>query len=138
MHWQKPAPLFSRRNCLGVDERIDARGNIVRPLEDEALEDVGDRLAARMAIEPIGAVAVCLLFSYLDSSHELRLADYLAARRIGKLEIKKRGVDVVPDVLRKQLRLRGDGAATVILTRLAGRHSALIVRRRAAQGTMDA
>lgn len=67
-----------------------------------------------------------------------RLADYLAARRIGKLEIKKRGIDVVPDVLRKQLRLRGDGAATVILTRLAGRHSALIVRRRAAQGTMDA
>ncbi|MGM0385582.1 MAG: THUMP-like domain-containing protein [Actinomycetota bacterium] len=68
-----------------------------------------------------------------------RLAGYLAARGVGSLEIKKRGVDIVPDVLRKQLGLRGDGEATVVLTRLEGRHSALIVRRiGASHGTMDA
>jgi hypothetical protein len=68
-----------------------------------------------------------------------RLAGYLASRGIGRLEIKKRGVDVVPDVLRKQLSLRGDGEATVVLTRLEGRHSVLIVRRTdAGRGTMDA
>lgn len=68
-----------------------------------------------------------------------RLAGYLQARGVGSLEIKKRGVDVVPDDLRKQLRLRGDAEATVILTRLEGRHSALIVRRlRPDQGTIDA
>lgn len=67
-----------------------------------------------------------------------RLAAHLAARGVGRLEIKKRGVDVVPDRLRTQLRLRGDGEATVILTRLEGRHSAVIVRRTAGgQGTID-
>jgi len=45
---------------------------------------------------------------------------------VGTVEIKKRGVDVDPARLRKQLKLSGDGAATVILTRIAGRHSALI------------
>lgn len=58
-----------------------------------------------------------------------RLSGYLAARGVGTLEIKKRGVDVVPDRLRHQLHLRGDNAAIVVLTRLQGRHSALIVRR---------
>lgn len=68
-----------------------------------------------------------------------RLAGYLRSRGVGRLEIKKRGVDIVPDVLRKQLGLKGDGEATVVLTRLEGRHSALIVRRTDAErGTMDA
>lgn len=58
-----------------------------------------------------------------------RLASWLSARGVGRLEIKKRGVDVVPDRLRGQLRLRGDGEATVVLTRLQGRHSAIMVRR---------
>jgi len=67
-----------------------------------------------------------------------RLSSYLAARGIGRLEIKKRGVDVVPDRLRAQLGLRGDSGATVVLTRLEGRHSAVIVRRmRPGAGTMD-
>lgn len=55
-----------------------------------------------------------------------KLAAALRARGVGTVEIKKRGVDVDPARLRKQLKLSGDGAATVILTRIAGRHSALI------------
>lgn len=58
-----------------------------------------------------------------------RLSAWLAARNVGRLEIRKRGVDVVPDALRKKLRLAGDGSASVVLTRLQGRHSAVIVRR---------
>ena len=54
------------------------------------------------------------------------LAAALRARGVGTLEIKKRGVDVTPERLRKQLKLAGDNSATVILTRVAGRHSALI------------
>lgn len=57
-----------------------------------------------------------------------RLAAALHARGVGSVEIKKRGVDVTPEQLRKQLRLRGDGSATVILTRVAGRRTALIAR----------
>ena len=33
LHWLKPQPLVSRRNCLAVAERIDAQGEVVVPLE---------------------------------------------------------------------------------------------------------
>lgn len=53
----------------------------------------------------------------------------LAARAIGNLEIKKRGVDVDPAVFRKSLALRGPNSATLVLTRVAGRHTALLCER---------
>lgn len=57
------------------------------------------------------------------------IADYLQARRVGRVEIKKRGVDAAPEALRKKLRLRGDAAATVILTRIGRKEVAIIARR---------
>ncbi|QIK75448.1 class I SAM-dependent methyltransferase [Nocardioides piscis] len=51
----------------------------------------------------------------------------LRERSIGSLTIKKRGVDVVPEVLRKRLDLRGDNTATLVLTRVAGAGTALLV-----------
>lgn len=45
---------------------------------------------------------------------------------IGILEIKKRGSDVVPEVLRKELQLKGKRAATLIVTRVGDSHRALI------------
>ena len=45
---------------------------------------------------------------------------------IGVLEIKKRGSDVVPEVLRKELQLKGERAATLIITRVGDSHRALL------------
>jgi len=53
----------------------------------------------------------------------------LAARGIGTLEIKKRGVDVDPATFRTRLGLKGDGAATLVLTRVAGARVALLAER---------
>ncbi|MER3390322.1 MAG: class I SAM-dependent methyltransferase [Microcella sp.] len=53
----------------------------------------------------------------------------LAARDIGVLEIKKRGVDVDPAALRPKLQLRGERAAVLILTRVAGDRVALLAER---------
>jgi hypothetical protein len=58
---------------------------------------------------------------------KLRLA--LLERRIGTLEIKKRGVDVDPATLRTRLKLKGPEVATLILTRVAGHRVALLVER---------
>ena len=60
---------------------------------------------------------------------ERQLRQALTARRIGTLEIKKRGVDVDPAALRTRLKLRGDSSATIVLTREEGRHVALLVER---------
>lgn len=51
----------------------------------------------------------------------------LRERGIGRLTIKKRGVDVVPEALRKRLALQGDAEATIVLTRVAGEGTALLV-----------
>lgn len=48
---------------------------------------------------------------------------------IGQLEIKKRGVDLVPDTLRKALLTRGDASATFIVLPLAGSVKVAVVGR---------
>ncbi|MDQ0576313.1 class I SAM-dependent methyltransferase [Agromyces albus] len=60
---------------------------------------------------------------------ERQLRQALQARRVGTLEIKKRGTDVDPAALRTRLKLRGDESATIVLTRELGRHVALLVER---------
>lgn len=57
-----------------------------------------------------------------------------ALRQLGatSVEIKKRGVDIEPSVLRRQLTLANSGPKreiTVILTRLEGRHCAILAER---------
>ncbi len=58
-----------------------------------------------------------------------RLAKALRERGIGTLEIKKRGVDVDPAALRRRLKLRGDEAATLLLTRVGARRLAVLADR---------
>jgi SAM-dependent methyltransferase len=55
-----------------------------------------------------------------------RLRVALRERRIGRLTIRKRGSALDPDRLRRDLRLRGDGEATLVLTRVAGTPTALL------------
>jgi hypothetical protein len=57
------------------------------------------------------------------------LAKYLAERSVGRLEIKKRGVAVEPETLRRQLKLRGDNSATIVLTRIGRREVAIVAER---------
>ena len=59
---------------------------------------------------------------------EKALRAALRARGVGRLTIKKRGVDVVPEQLRKRLDLTGDEEATLMMTRVAGKGTALLVR----------
>lgn len=64
----------------------------------------------------------------LDYS-EKDIARALSARGIGTLEIKKRGMDIDPDVLRKRLKLKGPHAATLIATRVLGKRVGIIAQR---------
>ncbi len=60
-----------------------------------------------------------------------RLRTWLRDRGVGRLTIKKRGTAVEPEQLRRQLRLdtnAGSAEATIVLTRVAGRQSVLVVR----------
>lgn len=58
---------------------------------------------------------------------EKQLRAALRDRGVGRLTIKKRGVTVVPEELRKRLALTGDAEATIVLTRAAGKGVCLLV-----------
>jgi len=69
----KPAPLVPRHLRLGVDCRVDAAGTIVKDLDDAEVE----RVVALVKESGAEAVAICLLFSFLEPGHEQRLRDRL-------------------------------------------------------------
>ena len=53
----------------------------------------------------------------------------LAGAGVGRLTIKKRGVDVDPAALRTALKLRGDGSATLFVTRIGSKRTAILADR---------
>jgi hypothetical protein len=57
-----------------------------------------------------------------------KLKAYLREKNIGVLEIKKRGADITPEQLRRELDPKGTESATLIVTRVDGAHRVLIVR----------
>jgi hypothetical protein len=59
------------------------------------------------------------------------VAQHLAARGVGRVEVKKRGVTIDPEKFRRELKLRGDREATVVLTRIGKRQVAIIAERTA-------
>lgn len=59
---------------------------------------------------------------------EKQLRAALVERNVGPLTIKKRGVEIVPEQLRKRLALTGDEEATIVLTRIGGVGRVLHVR----------
>jgi N-methylhydantoinase A len=74
MSWTKPPPLVERRWRVEVDERINARGEIEKPLDEASVERAAEFLVA----EGVEAIAVCLLHSYLNPAHEQRVKEIVA------------------------------------------------------------
>jgi hypothetical protein len=59
---------------------------------------------------------------------ERALRAALRERGVGRLTIKKRGVSVVPEELRRALSLQGPNEATIVMTRVAGEGTCLLVK----------
>ena len=70
-----PATLIPRRRRFEITERVGADGAIVTPLAEDEI----DALVAALAAAQVDAVAVSLLFSFLNPQHERRLAARLRA-----------------------------------------------------------
>ena len=78
LHWRKPQPLVRRRWCVGARERVSARGTVTLALSKEATDEVIAAIRQIAREEAIEAVAVCLLFSYLNPAHELEIGRCLS------------------------------------------------------------
>ena len=67
--YRKLRPLAERNLTIGIPERIDSQGEIIKPLDEDAV-----RKALRgFAEEKVEAIAICFLFSFLNDEHERRV-----------------------------------------------------------------
>ena len=57
-----------------------------------------------------------------------QLKAYVKKNGIGVLEIKKRGSDISPEELRRELSPKGEGAATLVVTRVGDAHRVLVTQ----------
>jgi THUMP domain-like len=97
--------------------------------------------------EPVGLTLIAPDIAYLSSDTRIhspwmkgyeviddlvfdrkKLKAYVRENNIGILEIKKRGSDISPEELRKQLAPKGEGAATLIVTRVGDAHRVLVAQ----------
>lgn len=70
---QKPDPIVPKSLIEGVSERVDCFGNIVVRLnEDEARAAIG-----RLLDQGVEAIAVCFLWSFIETAHEARLKEMI-------------------------------------------------------------
>ena len=67
--YDKPSPLVPASLTAEVKERVDFRGNVLRPLDESALRGTVRAIAA----QGVQSIAVCLLFSFLHPEHERRV-----------------------------------------------------------------
>lgn len=70
-HYSQKHPLIPRARIAEIAERVDAVGNIVRPLDLPEVEEA----AARFVHEGVQAFAICFLHSYRFPEHEQRAAE---------------------------------------------------------------
>jgi len=72
--FDKPEPLVPQSRTGEVTERVDFRGQVLRPPDEPALRATVRALHA----ERVESIAVCLLFSFLHPAHEQRVREIIA------------------------------------------------------------
>ena len=78
LHPTVPPPLIPRERCYEVPERLDHHGQVLLPLDFQALDKVLDRIIQ----DRVEAIAVCLLFSYVNDKHESQIKQRILERGI--------------------------------------------------------
>ncbi len=69
-----PTFLAPRRRRIGIRERLDARGQVLVPLDEDAVRAAVPALRA----QAVQAIAVCYLFSFVNPAHERRTREIVA------------------------------------------------------------
>ena len=74
LQFRKTMPLMPRRDTFAVTERLRPDGSVRVPLDREEII----RLATVLRDRSYDSVAVCLLYSYINPSHELTIREILS------------------------------------------------------------
>ncbi len=124
--YDKPPPLVPQSLTGEVTERVDFRGDVLVPLDEDALRQT----LRALKTQNIEALAVCLLFSFLHPQHEARVRD------IAREEMPDCNVSLSSEIL-PQIREYHRLSTTVInayLQPILARYIAKLDRRLAGAG----
>ncbi|WP_300458794.1 hydantoinase/oxoprolinase family protein [Desulfobacula sp.] len=95
----KPQPLISRENIVGIKERVDYRGELLRPLQEEDLREKLHQLVDK----GVQGIVVTLLWAHKNPFHELR------TREIIEEEYPESSIGYLPVVLSHEVQpLKGE------------------------------
>jgi N-methylhydantoinase A len=86
---RRPDALVPPHRCVGIPERLGPHGEVIAGLDENAAREALERLRG------VDGVAITLLHSYADASHEQRVAD-LAREVLGDVSISVSS-DVLPE-----------------------------------------
>ncbi|RWE76069.1 hydantoinase/oxoprolinase family protein [Mesorhizobium sp.] len=76
LNLQLPPPLIPREHRFTVKGRIGAEGQELQPLDESALEEIADRIAA----DNFGSVAIGFIHAYANPDHERRAREILSRK----------------------------------------------------------
>lgn len=68
-----PEPLVPRNLRMGIEERLDKKGNVLIPIKKKNIKSVVDQLAKK----GVESIAVSFLHSFTNPEHERILGDYI-------------------------------------------------------------
>lgn len=72
--YEPPAQLVPPRRVRGIPERVDADGSVRQPIDEDATREA----IRELRDQGVDAIAVGLLFSFLNPTHERRVAELIA------------------------------------------------------------
>lgn len=93
LHPQISPPVVPRERCYEVQERLDHRGEILEPLDIDDLERVLDAIAA----DQVDAIAICLLYSFINPEHEERIRERILERGLCEEWQIALSTDILPE-----------------------------------------
>jgi N-methylhydantoinase A/oxoprolinase/acetone carboxylase beta subunit len=70
---RKPTPIVPRERIVGIKERMDHEGSVVRPLDEADVR----RKVHRLADQGVRGMVVCLLWAHVNPEHEIRVREII-------------------------------------------------------------
>ncbi|MER7458141.1 methyltransferase domain-containing protein [Micromonospora sp. NPDC126480] len=124
------APVGPVRRYVYDPDPAVVRAHFVAELAGELEANLADPTIAYLYADTRSPTpfARCLEITDVLPFSLKRLRALLRERRVGRVEILKRGSALEPEKLRRDLKLTGDEPASVVLTRVAGSPTVLIAR----------
>lgn len=120
---------FTSNSSVAFAHRADAPGGAPSHETNAHSADAHHQTQQPQPTAPTNQPGLSSVYRVVDSLpyNVKTLRAYLKERKVGRVTIKKRGINVTPEQLRPQLALKGTNEATLVLTRVNDKKTVIVV-----------